>query len=344
MRNCLSQQTAKGLYGLWFQLPPTHLFTIVWGHVLVENHTQEKKEEISTTSHLGISKIIWYLLCERFSIKNKVFNIFALRKRFCYIQYYFSLISLLLKSILCSFQFDWCYSLFIGFMMILVLKYTLIVFRSNWWCPAGVKSILINKVVVYLRLISYMPDKLVAILFYWWPVYHTRWRFHRTITFIGERQAGKLWIPIFSLWITRLGIKPESTVSVADALSTRPLIVIGSSFRILILCQHSWATGLSYPIWRTRLRKTPNCGAPNFVNFIFYFLNLQTQFILIYSTNFHSLKYRKLLTRRLKFNCVVGAYTTPHLYENISFWPTSRILSSTQVPRDLNIYVITNQS
>ena len=41
--------------------------------------------------------------------------------------------------------------------------------RSNWWCPAGVKSILINKVVVvvYLRLISYMPDKLVAVLFYW---------------------------------------------------------------------------------------------------------------------------------------------------------------------------------
>ena len=94
-----------------------------------------------------------YLLCERgFAIYSIIF----------------SLISLLLKSILCSFQFDWCYSLFIGFMMILVLKYTLIVFRSNWWCPAGVKSILINKVVVYnLRLISYMPNKLVAILFYW---------------------------------------------------------------------------------------------------------------------------------------------------------------------------------
>ena len=40
--------------------------------------------------------------------------------------------------------------------------------RSNWWCPAGVKSILINEIVIYnLRLISYMPDKLVAILFYW---------------------------------------------------------------------------------------------------------------------------------------------------------------------------------
>ena len=57
-----------------------------------------------------------YLLCERgFAIYSIIF----------------SLISLLLKSILCSFQFDWCYSLFIGFMMILALKYTLIVFRSN---------------------------------------------------------------------------------------------------------------------------------------------------------------------------------------------------------------------
>ena len=92
-----------------------------------------------------------YLLCERGVAIHSII---------------FSLISLLLKSILCSFQFDWCYSLFIGFMMILVLKYALIVFRSNWWCPAGVKSILIHKVVVYiLQLISYMPDKLVAILF-----------------------------------------------------------------------------------------------------------------------------------------------------------------------------------
>ena len=96
------------------------------------------------------------------------FSIYLLYERgFAIYSIIFSLISLLLKSILRSFQFDWCYSLFIGFMMILVLKYTLIVFRSNWWCPAGVKSILINKVVVYLRLISYMPDKLVAILFYW---------------------------------------------------------------------------------------------------------------------------------------------------------------------------------
>ena len=40
-----------------------------------------------------------------------------------------------------------------------------------------------------------------------------------------ERQAGKLWIPIFIVFgLTRLGIEPESTVSVADALSTRPLI------------------------------------------------------------------------------------------------------------------------
>ena len=31
---------------------------IVWGHVLDENHTQEKKEAIPTTSHLGISEIV----------------------------------------------------------------------------------------------------------------------------------------------------------------------------------------------------------------------------------------------------------------------------------------------
>ena len=64
--------------------------------------------------------------------------------------------------------------------MILVLRYTLIVFRSNWWCPAGVKSILINKVVVYLRLISYMLDKLVAILFIFlirvWPIGCCNWK------------------------------------------------------------------------------------------------------------------------------------------------------------------------
>ena len=53
------------------------------------------------------------------------------------------------------------------------------------------------------------------------PVYHTRRRLH-TVPLIAERQAGKLWILFFDL--TRLGIKPGSTVSVADALSTRPLI------------------------------------------------------------------------------------------------------------------------
>ena len=46
----------------------------------------------------------------------------------------------------------------------------------------------------------------------------------------GERQAGKLWIPIFIIFgLTRPGIEPESTASVADALSTRPLIVFSSS-------------------------------------------------------------------------------------------------------------------
>ena len=56
------------------------------------------------------------------------------------------------------------------------------------------------------------------------PVYHKRRRLH-TVPLIAERQAGKLWIPIFIVFgMTRLGNETESTVSVADALSTRPLI------------------------------------------------------------------------------------------------------------------------
>ena len=56
------------------------------------------------------------------------------------------------------------------------------------------------------------------------PVYHTRWRFH-TVPLFAERQAGKLWITILMVFgMTRPGIEPESTASVADALSTRPLI------------------------------------------------------------------------------------------------------------------------
>ena len=56
------------------------------------------------------------------------------------------------------------------------------------------------------------------------PVYHTRWRLH-TVALIAERQAGKLWIPIFIVFgLTRLGIESKSAVSVADALSTWPLI------------------------------------------------------------------------------------------------------------------------
>ena len=55
-------------------------------------------------------------------------------------------------------------------------------------------------------------------------VYHTRWRLH-TVPLIAERQAGKLCIPIFIVFgLTRPGIEPVSTASVADALSTRPLI------------------------------------------------------------------------------------------------------------------------
>ena len=40
--------------------------------------------------------------------------------------------------------------------------------------------------------------------------------------FIAERQAGKLWIPIFVVFgLTRPGIESRSSASVADALSTR---------------------------------------------------------------------------------------------------------------------------
>ena len=55
-------------------------------------------------------------------------------------------------------------------------------------------------------------------------VYHTQWRLH-TVPLIAERQAGKLRIPIFIVFgLTRPGIEHVSTASVADALSTRPLI------------------------------------------------------------------------------------------------------------------------
>ena len=44
------------------------------------------------------------------------------------------------------------------------------------------------------------------------------------IPFIVERQAGKLWTPIFVVFdLTRSGIESESIVSAADALSTRSL-------------------------------------------------------------------------------------------------------------------------
>ena len=43
--------------------------------------------------------------------------------------------------------------------------------------------------------------------------------------FIVERQAGKLWIPSFIVFgLTRPGIEPRLSVSVAEALSIRPLI------------------------------------------------------------------------------------------------------------------------
>ena len=61
------------------------------------------------------------------------------------------------------------------------------------------------------------------------PVFHARWRLH-TVPWIAERQAGKLWLPIFIVFgLTRLIIEPVSTFSQADALSTRLLISIISA-------------------------------------------------------------------------------------------------------------------
>ena len=54
-------------------------------------------------------------------------------------------------------------------------------------------------------------------------VYHTRWRLHAD-PLIAERQAKKLRISIFTVFdSTRAGIKPKSTVLVADAPSSQPL-------------------------------------------------------------------------------------------------------------------------
>ena len=58
------------------------------------------------------------------------------------------------------------------------------------------------------------------------PLTHfsTRWRLH-TVLFSAEHQTGNLWIPILIVFgLTRRKIEPRSTASVADALSTRPLI------------------------------------------------------------------------------------------------------------------------
>ena len=56
------------------------------------------------------------------------------------------------------------------------------------------------------------------------PVYYTRQMLH-IVPLIAERQAGKLGISIFIVFgLTRPGIEPQSTASIADALSTRPLI------------------------------------------------------------------------------------------------------------------------
>ena len=67
-------------------------------------------------------------------------------------------------------------------------------------------------------------------------VYHTRWRLH-AVSLIAERQERKQWKPIFIVFsLTRSGIKPEFTASVADALSTtdqKHYNVYGSVTKIL---------------------------------------------------------------------------------------------------------------
>ena len=56
------------------------------------------------------------------------------------------------------------------------------------------------------------------------PVYHTRRRLH-TVSLIAERQAEKLRTPFFiAFGMIRPVLEPEFTASVANALSTRPLI------------------------------------------------------------------------------------------------------------------------
>ena len=51
-----------------------------------------------------------------------------------------------------------------------------------------------------------------------------------TLPLDAERQAGKLWRPIFKLYgLTRPEIESEATASVAYALSTRPLIVMSNA-------------------------------------------------------------------------------------------------------------------
>ena len=82
------------------------------------------------------------------------------------------------------------------------------------------------------------------------PVYYTRRRLH-TVPLIAECQAGKMWIPIFIIFgLTRPGIKPESTVSVADALSTRSLI--GHRAKVLKMAM-AYAVEVCSRIFKIRL-------------------------------------------------------------------------------------------
>ena len=80
-------------------------------------------------------------------------------------------------------------------------------------------------------------------------VYHTRWKLH-TVPLIAERQVGKLWIPIFIVFgLTRPGIEPESTASVADALSTRPPIGISDNTSYIFENNFLFFIGLFMIIW-----------------------------------------------------------------------------------------------
>ena len=114
--------------------------------------------------------------------------------------------------------------------------------RTGCWNPVIVVTILLHSRSCLGQETAKGPFSLRVKLS---PVYHARWRLH-TFPLIAECQAGKLCLPIFIVFdLTQLGVKPESTASVADAVSTRPLIVQSTSLSFccqLFNAATSWIT------------------------------------------------------------------------------------------------------